>query len=72
MKELIIQTIWNDGAEDFIEINFKVANDKLSANFSGYTSIQDIKNLWGNDLTGRILSGGGTILGTAGVISAID
>lgn len=57
MQELTAKIAWIDSTEDFIEINFKVANEKLSAIFSGYTSIQDIKKLWGNDLVGRLLSG---------------
>lgn len=57
MKEMIAETIWNEGGvEDFIEINFKVGNERLSVNFSVYTSIREIKDIWGNDLTGRILS----------------
>lgn len=57
MQELTAKIVWIDSTEDFIEINFKVANEKLSAIFSGYTSIQEIKKLWGNDLVGRLLLG---------------
>ncbi len=58
MNKLTIQTIWVDNSEpDFIELNFKVANDKQSANFSSYASVHEIKKIFGNDYTGKILSG---------------
>ena len=57
INKLIFDIEWfDDSMPDLVGLNIKVANDRLSANFDCFASLEDIKKTWGRELTTQILS----------------